>query len=121
MVTRTPRTAFTPAGDQMANMLAKTGGTLTPLKHGMLMKVDAGVWDMARPWYGRELTQWKMRYSLWDKGIHVDFGYKLNATGSFYVVFKLDLAPPMTEEDVAQTADTYMMILNMRRVDRGNT
>ncbi len=109
------RPTFTPAGDQMATHLAQTGGTLTPLRNGRIVKLGFGEWDMARAWNGREIVNWKHTHSLWDKGIHITFYGMAHASEMRLPTFKLELKPPLTDEEIAQTAQTYMMILNLRR------
>lgn len=108
---------FVPSGDQMAKHLETTGGALAPLHVGRLFKYGSGDWDMAHQWVGRDLVKWKAQKSLWDKGTHINFYSNLNASLTTLPMFKLTLAADLSEEDVAQAAETYMMLLNLRRVE----
>lgn len=109
------RPTFTPAGEMLIAHLSETGGTLTPLRNGRMLKLGFGEWDMARTWHGREIVRYKVVRSLWDKGIHITFFGAVHASEVQLPTFKLELKPPLTEEEIEQTAQTYMMILNLRR------
>lgn len=106
---------FTPAGEQMAQHLAETGGMLTPLHPGRIFRYSTGEWNMADTWHGRELVKWKVTESLWDKGIHITFSGMANASQVDLPTFKVTLQPPMTADEITQAAETYMTLLNLRR------
>lgn len=108
-------TKFKPAGEQLADSIAGTGGTLTPLVPGEVRRVGhTTVHDMSAAWAGRELTWSKPRYSLWDKSIVLSLGWS-STDGEDYMEFTVKLQPPMTKEEIDNAAFTYMMALNMRR------
>ena len=117
--TRVGRGLFTPAGELAARELAKSGGSLNAVANGRLIRISAGPtdWDVSTPWQGRELVSWAKRFSNWDKMITVTFYVELSSTNNPLPTFTLALKPPLTDEDVANAADTYMMLLNLARTE----
>lgn len=110
-------TVFLPASERAAQELAKTAGSLNSVANGRLIRISAGPqdWDMASPWLGRELVGWSKRFSNWDKMITVSFYVELSSNMAKLPTFTLSLKPPLTDDEVARAADTYMMLLNLAR------
>jgi hypothetical protein len=108
---------FTPVSDIAARELGANGGSLTAVANGRLIRISAGPqdWDVGREWVGREITGWSKRTSLWDKMITVSFHIDLTSSLSKLPMFTLALKPPLTDEEVAMAAETYMMLLNLQR------
>ena len=117
--TRAGATPFIPAGERAAVELAKTGGSLSAVANGSLIRVSAGPheWDISKPWNGRELTGWTKRWSNWTKMITVTFYVELSSSAGKLPTFTLALKPPLTDEEVALSADTHMLLLNLARVE----
>lgn len=119
-VAQLPRTArpitgtpFVPPTERAAEELAKTAGSLTAVANGLLTRVGVQVdWNISTPWVGPEVVRWTHRTSLWTKMIEVRFSTVAPPGG---VVFILSLKPPLSPEDIAMSADTHMMLLNLAR------
>jgi hypothetical protein len=110
---------FMPVTERAAQELAKSGGSLNAVANGRLIRISAGSndWDVAAPWLGRELVGWNKRYSNWDKMITVSFHVELSTNMAKLPTFTLALKPPLTDDEVARAADTYMMLLNLARTE----
>lgn len=105
---------FTSAHDMVEKAIVNGVFNKAP---GTVQRVTAGApHDMSKPWRGRELTWYKANVSLWTKTIRINLGW-VGADGAKYPEFTVTLAPPMTEEEMNMSAETYMMALNVRRVD----
>lgn len=117
-----PFPKFVPAGERAARELAKTGGALMPTHNGRLVRLNGSDadWDVGAPWMGNELKGWTKRVSLWDKMITVSFYIETDATHTRMPLFTLALTPPLTDEEVATAADTYLVLLNMVREEFKN-
>lgn len=117
--TRAGATPFIPAGERAAVELAKTGGSLSAAANGRLIRISAGPqdWAVSTPWHGRELVDWAKRYSNWDKMITVTFYVELSSSANKLPTFTLALKPPLTDDEVALSADTHMLLLNLARVE----
>ncbi|CAB4241126.1 hypothetical protein UFOVP228_28 [uncultured Caudovirales phage] len=111
--------AFTPVGELAARELSKSGGSLNSVANGRLIRISMGSndWDVTAPWQGRELVGWNKRYSNWDKMITVTFYVDLSSSQAKLPTFTLSLKPPLTDEEVANAADTYMLLLNLARTE----
>jgi hypothetical protein len=104
---------FTPPTERAAEILAQTGGTVMGVANGHLTRVGVQVgWNINTPWEGPEVVRWTHRASLWTKMIEVRFSTETPPGG---VVFILSLKPPLSPEDIALSADTHMMLLNLAR------
>ena len=112
-------TQFIPAVERAAIELAKSDGSLSSVANGRLIRISAGAmqWDVGAPWRGREIVGWTKRYSNWDKMITISFHVVMNTGTANLPIFTLALKPPLTDEEVANAADTYMMLLNLARED----
>lgn len=106
---------FVPPTERAAEELAKTAGSLTSVANGTITRVGVGDWSISTPWEGPEVVRWTHRMSLWTKMIEVRFGAVAPPGG---VVFILSLKPPLSPEDIAMSADTHMMLLNLARKER---
>lgn len=105
-----------PIIEQLAAELQKTGGSVNTTAHGTVYKEGQHVpWDMSKEWRGRELTRYNWRASQWSKTVVVRFYVELLSEAGKLNAFSLHRAPPLTEGEIAQIAETYMMVLNMRR------
>ena len=115
---RAGATPFRPANEVAAAELAKTGGSLNSVANGRLIRLSAGPneWPVSQEWIGRELTGWTKRVSLWDKMITVTFYCELTSSAGRLPQFTLALKPPLSDEEITNAADTYMMLLNMVRL-----
>jgi hypothetical protein len=102
----------------VAHALDENNGSLVNIPFGHLIRVAMSheEWDIGKEWTGREITFWTKRVSLWDKAIKVSFNARLSSEASAYLpLFYLTLDPALSEADVALAADSYMMMLNLRR------
>ena len=117
--TRVGQNLFTPAGELAARELAKSGGSLSAVANGRLIRISSSDrdWDVSAPWQGREITSWAKRISLWDKMITVSFYVELSSSAAKLPTFTLALKPPLTDEEVTNAAETYMMLLNLARTE----
>lgn len=107
-----------PIIEQLAAELQKTDGSLGATAHGTVYKEGQHVpWDMSKEWRGRELTSYNWRASQWSKTIVVRFYVELSSEAGRLNAFSLHLKPPLTEEEIAQMAETYLMVLNLRRIE----
>lgn len=107
-------------GDQMAAAAAMNGNSLVPLLQGKLIRATAGgvEWDMSKEWYGRELTQYVVRKTNWTKGYTVQFFFAtVDGQPARIHEFTLWLDEKHTRDEVEQAAQTYMLALNVRRVE----
>lgn len=103
---------FTPPTERAAEELAKTAGSLTSVANGRITRVGVQAdWDISTPWAGSELTRWTQRTSMWTKMIVVSF-YQTHWEPTL-AAFTLSLKPPLSAEDIAMSADTHMMLLNL--------
>lgn len=108
---------FTPPTERAAEELAKTAGSLTSVANGRITRVGVQVgWDISTPWAGQELRHWNQRVSTWSKSIVVSF-YHMPGT-HHTAAFVLNLALPLSPEDIAMSADTHMMLLNLARKEK---
>jgi hypothetical protein len=113
MATKHPPTSIT---NIAADALAQTRGSLNDVVHGSVMKMGhTEPWDMSREWIGRALVEWKARESLWDRSIRVTFSCALSSSSAGMPLFTLSLKPPVSDEEVARSAETHMLLLNMTR------
>lgn len=112
-------TRFVPATEVAAAELAKTGGSITSVPDGRLIRISNGTdqWDMDRPWHGRELTSWTPRKSVWGHVVIVQFYVELSVGSARLPTFSLTLKQPITDAEIADAANTYIMLLNLRRKD----
>lgn len=99
--------------------LEKTGGSLNPKVDGVVTRLSgsADPWDMERQWTGREITGYTVRKTLWNKTALIKFYVDMSSTSGKLPIFSLQLALPLTDEEITNAADTYMMLLNLRRRD----
>ena len=105
------------AHELAAQELAKTGGSLSSAAHGRLICISAGPneWNVGTPWKGKEIGSWNQWRSNWDKMITVAFYAE---AGTIKLpTFTLALDPETPPEEVARAAETYMMLLNLARVE----
>lgn len=111
------RTNRTTAVEGLAAELDKTNGSLNPKVDGLLIRLSGAAvpWDMERPWSGREITGYTIRKTLWNKTALVKFYVDMSISEKKLPIFSLQLALPMDDEDIENAAQTYMMILNLRR------
>lgn len=105
------------ATEGLAAELDKTNGSLNPKVDGLLIRLSGSAtpWDMEKAWSGREITGYTIRKTLWNKTALVRFHVDMSTSARKLPVFSLQLALPMTDEDIDNAAQTYMMLLNMRR------
>ena len=110
---------FTSASAVAAAELAQNEGSLQKTAHGRLIRIAAGLgdWSVDQPWHGRELCQWDTRYSQWDKMTTVRFYGHIPQNFARLHMFSLSLEPTLTVEEVGLAAETYMLLLNMVRVE----
>jgi hypothetical protein len=103
----------------LAASLETTNGSLNPKIDGLLIRLSGSAtpWDMEKPWSGREITGYTVRRTLWNKTALVKFYVDMSSTPNKLPIFSLQLALPMADEDIENAAQTYMMLLNMRRVE----
>lgn len=102
----------------LAAELEQTGGSLNPPIDGLLIRLSGSTpWDMAQSWRGREITGYTVRKTLWNKTALVLFYVDMTSTSNKLPVFSLQLRLPLTDDDIKTAADTYMMLLNLRRID----
>src|ERR1035437_9656302 len=112
MATKKPRVS---AGELAVQELLRSAGSINHAEHGRLTKTGRdGVWAMERPWEGAELTSFKAVLSSWSKGWMVRFtrDERFGSLGTF----TLAVSDTVTKEDVEQIANTYMVLLNLRRL-----
>ena len=111
-----PRPPFVSAGEKLAQMLEKTNGSLAEVTNGTVIRVGGSdkPWDMATQWNGREITEYSKRYSTWTKAWLVAFNCPLSSGGKL-TQFTLTLDKDLPPEEVDRSAETYMMLLNLRR------
>lgn len=102
----------------LAAELDKTNGSLNPKVDGLLIRLSGAAvpWDMEKTWSGREITGYAVRKTLWNKTALVKFHVDMADGRRKLPIFSLQLALPMTDEDIDNAAQTYMMLLNLRRV-----
>lgn len=111
-----------PVIEQLAQELQKTDGSMTAQKNGVVFKNRGegqslmAPWDMSKEWSGAELTIYDWRVSHWSKTIVVRFFVAAPPYG--ISAFTLHLTPPLSDDEVRQIAETYMMVLNMRRREK---
>lgn len=121
MATQLPRVApryRPPIIEQLAAALQKTGGSVNTTAHGTVYKEGSSTpWEMAKEWRGRELTSYNWRASQWSKTIVVRFYVELSSEPGRLSAFSLHLKPPLTDDEIAQMAETYLMVLNLRRLE----
>ena len=110
---------FKAISEVAAAELSKSNGSLTNVPDGRLVRVSvsANDWDMEAPWHGRALTSWSSRKSLWVRGIVISFYVEMNTISVKLPTFTLTLSDGTTPEEVTTAAETYMMLLNLRRKD----
>lgn len=103
----------------LAAELEQTNGSLNPKIDGLLIRLSGKpeAWNMEAPWRGREISGYTVRKTLWNKTALILFYVDMSSTTSKLPVFSLQLALPLTDEEIKTAADTYMMLLNLRRVD----
>jgi len=108
-----------PASELMAQALEQTGGSLNPKVDGVVTRLSGtpDPWDISKPWHGREITGYTVRKTLWDRTALVRFYVDMTSTSAKLPIFSLKLALPLTDEEISNAADTYMMLLNTRRVE----
>ena len=101
----------------LANELEKSNGSLNPKVDGLLIRLSGSTqpWDMERTWSGREITGYTIRKTLWNKTALIKFFVDLNSSTNKLPIFSLQLALPMDDADIAAAAETYMLLLNLRR------
>jgi len=105
-----------PIIEQLAAELQKTGGSVSGTAHGTVFKEGSSEpWDMSNEWRGRELTNYSWRKTQWSRTIAVRFYVELTSQSGRLHAFSLHLKPPLTDEEIVQMAETYMMVLNLRR------
>jgi hypothetical protein len=100
----------------LAEELERTNGSLNPTVDGLLLRITGGAhtpWDMTRTWYGREISGYTVRKTLWSKSALIAF-YSDVASVRF-PAFTLQLALPLSDDDIKTAAESYMTILNMRK------
>ena len=115
----TRKTPFVPdaATVKLAEALADNGNSLVRRAPGVVYRINNTIpWDMSLEWHGRELAGYMERGSLWTKTQRVTF-YGLSPTARHIHEFYVLLDNALTKEEVAQAAETYMMALNLRRVE----
>ena len=107
-----------PIIEQLAAELQNTGGTVSLAKHGAVFRGgNSAPWDMAREWKGSELKRYQFRNSNWSKTIIVGFYVEPSGLGGQLAAFILHLHPPLTDEEIGRIAETYLLILNLRRLE----
>jgi hypothetical protein len=108
---------FTPVLEVAREALARTGGSLTSVPNGRLIRISGSdkPWEINEAWSGRELTSWSMRRSNWSKTIVVTFSGDLSSSAAKLPQFTLSLTPPLTDEEVTNSAEVHMMLLNLAR------
>ena len=111
---------YTTTIEALAAVLEKNRGAINHTEDGTLIRVTGAAaarpWDMDRMWYGRELDGYRVRKSLWDKTALITFYCTVQTMSPKEMpAFTLRLKLPLTDEEIATTADSYLMILNMRR------
>ena len=101
----------------LAASLEATNGSLNPKVDGLLIRLSGAAipWDMDKTWSGREITGYTIRKTLWNKTALVKFYVDLSSSPNKLPIFSLQLALPMPDEDIDTAAQTYMMLLNLRR------
>lgn len=111
---------FVTAIEGLAGSLAQTGGAINAPVQGWLVRSGGGGerWDMEQEWKGPEVSGYLVRNSLWDKSIRIMFTGGAGDQRTM-PLFTLTLLPPMTPEDIEQTAQTYVILLNLRRKTDG--
>lgn len=100
----------------LAEELERTNGSLNPTVDGLLLRITGGAhtpWDMSRTWYGREIGGYTVRKTLWSKSALIAF--YTDVAGARFPAFTLQLALPLSDEDIKMAAESYMTILNMRK------
>ena len=115
-----PKKPFVPAGEQMAQEMKDNGNSLVPKVHGRVVRISSGGqdWDLSREWRGRELTSFSVRKSQWIKGHTVLFYVEVpSGTPNRLHTFSVSFTEPMTLEELDAAAVSYMVALNMRRID----
>lgn len=103
----------------LAAELERSNGSLNPKIDGLLIRLSGKPeqWNMDSPWRGREISGYTVRKTLWNKTALILFYVDMSSTASKLPIFSLQLALPLTDEEIKTAADTYMMLLNLRRVD----
>jgi hypothetical protein len=111
----TVQAPFKSAEGKLVDLLADTGGSLSEVANGTVIRVgySHAPWDMARPWKGPELTEYRKRYSAWAHAWSISFTAPMRP--GTVTQFTLTLDKDLTPEEVDRSAAAYMTILNMRR------
>lgn len=109
-----------PITEQLAEALEKTGGSVNPKVDGHLIRLSGAgdPWPIDKPWPGREITGYAIRKTLWNHTVRINFHVDMTSTVGKLPIFSLQLALPMTDEEIHTAAETYMTLLNLARVDR---
>jgi hypothetical protein len=107
---------FKGSGEQLADLLATTNGSLAEVVNGTVIRVGANSepWDMSREWSGREIDGFTTRYTAWTKAWLVSLTSELNSGGKI-TQFTLTLENGLPEDEVLRSVETYIMLLNLRR------
>jgi hypothetical protein len=75
-------------------------------------------WDMSKEWRGRELTSYVVKKSNWTKGYSIMYYIETPSGNPCRLhTFTLWLEDSVTPEEAEGAALSYMMALNMRRVE----
>ena len=108
------------AADQMSVEVGGNGNSLTPRVHGRVVRVSSSEqdWDMSKEWRGRELTSYVVKKSNWTKGYSIMYYIETPSGNPCRLhTFTLWLEDSVTPEEAEGAALSYMMALNMRRVE----
>lgn len=103
----------------LAAELERSNGSLNPKVDGLLIRLSGKnePWNMDSPWRGREISGYTVRKTLWNKTALILFYVDMSSTASKLPIFSLQLALPLTDDEIKTAADTYMMLLNLRRTE----
>lgn len=118
MATRHNTRGFTPPSEIAAASLSVTRGSINPFMEGRVIRLSTSdcPWDMAQEWSGREITGWSVRASLWTRCNVVSLLASVpTARRGALALFTVELPLTLTAEEIAQSASTYMTLLNLRR------
>lgn len=109
-----PLTKNAPAHEQLATAAQSNNMSLVKVPPGTVYR-EGVVWDLSKPWHGRELQSYNIRRSAWSKSTVVNLFVPISGASQRLCAFTVHLDLALSDEDAKQAAEVYMMALNMRR------
>ena len=111
MATKPP---FVPAGRLAAEHFARNGNKLVEAIEDVQLLRSGQQWQVNMPWDGLELERAVVMYSTWHQTVIAQLqtaaAHRLNR-----VEFSISFPAGTTKQEATQCAETYMMLLNLRR------